>query len=46
MVKSDYSRDYYADLELQPDCSDDDIKRQFRKLGEFGTNYIGNNMSY
>lgn len=33
MVKADLSRDYYGDLELQPDASENDIKKQFKKLG-------------
>lgn len=34
MVKADVRRDYYADLGLQPSAEAEDIKRQFRKLGE------------
>lgn len=33
MVKADPKRDYYADLELPANASDDDIRRQFRLLG-------------
>lgn len=33
MVKLDYSRDYYADLELSPTADVNDVKKQFRKLG-------------
>jgi hypothetical protein len=33
MVKADLTRDYYADLELQPGASDIEIKKQFRALG-------------
>ena len=33
MVKADLTRDYYADLELQPGASESDIKKQFRALG-------------
>ncbi|KAI9731639.1 MAG: hypothetical protein M1818_007769 [Claussenomyces sp. TS43310] len=32
MVKADFSRDYYADLELQPGASEIEIKKQFKKL--------------
>ncbi|KAL1845595.1 hypothetical protein VTK73DRAFT_469 [Phialemonium thermophilum] len=32
MVKVDYTRDYYADLELPPTAEMADIKKQFRKL--------------
>ncbi|TPX08451.1 uncharacterized protein E0L32_010068 [Thyridium curvatum] len=32
MVKLDYSRDYYADLELSPTADVNDVKKQFRKL--------------
>jgi curved DNA-binding protein CbpA len=35
MVKADIDRDYYADLEVQPTASDEDIKRAFRNLGTF-----------
>jgi DnaJ-domain-containing protein 1 len=34
MVKSDVRADYYADLGLSPSAEAEDIKRQFRKLGE------------
>lgn len=34
MVKSDVRKDYYADLGLQPSAEAEDIKKQFRKLGE------------
>lgn len=34
MVKADVRRDYYADLGLAPSADAEDIKRQFRKLGE------------
>lgn len=33
MVGLDPSRDYYAALEISPSCGDDDIKKQYRKLG-------------
>jgi DnaJ-class molecular chaperone len=33
MVKADLTRDYYADLGLQPGASDAEIKKQFRQLG-------------
>lgn len=32
MVKADYSRDYYADLDLPQNADVNDIKKQFRKL--------------
>ena len=35
MVKLDSKRDYYADLELPPTADAEEIKRQFRALGEF-----------
>lgn len=35
MVKLDYKRNYYADLEISPQASFDDIKKQFRKLGVY-----------
>jgi DnaJ-domain-containing protein 1 len=34
MVKLDVRRDYYADLGLTPSADAEDIKKQFRKLGE------------
>lgn len=34
MVKADVRRDYYADLGLTPSAETDEIKKQFRKLGE------------
>lgn len=33
MPKWDKTRNYYADLELQPTATPDEIKRQFKKLG-------------
>jgi hypothetical protein len=33
MVKPDFSRDYYADLELPTTADADAVKKQFRKLG-------------
>jgi curved DNA-binding protein CbpA len=33
MVKPDASRDYYADLEVPPTASEEEIKRAFRNLG-------------
>lgn len=35
MVKVDFKRNYYADLEVSPQAKLDDIKKQFRKLGKF-----------
>lgn len=35
MVKADVRRDYYADLGLLPSAPSEDVKKQFRKLGEF-----------
>lgn len=34
MVKVDVHRDYYADLGLGPSAEAEDVKKQFRKLGE------------
>ncbi len=34
MVKADTKRDYYADLDLPPTADAEDIKKQFRALGE------------
>lgn len=34
MVKVEPERDYYADLELQPSATANDVKKQFKKLGE------------
>lgn len=34
MVKADVRRDYYADLGLQANAEAEDIKKQFRRLGE------------
>lgn len=36
MVKADVRKDYYADLGLQASAEPEDIKKQFRKLGEQG----------
>ena len=33
MVKADVRRDYYADLELPPAATADEIRKQFKKLG-------------
>lgn len=33
MVKLDPKQDYYSALELPDNCSTEDVKRQFRKLG-------------
>jgi curved DNA-binding protein CbpA len=38
MVKSDVRNDYYADLGLSPSAEAEDVKRQFRKLGELNGN--------
>jgi hypothetical protein len=35
MVKIDVQRDYYADLGLKVGAIPDDIKKQFKKLGEY-----------
>jgi curved DNA-binding protein CbpA len=35
MVKADAKRNYYADLELTSTADTEEIKKQFRKLGEF-----------
>ncbi len=34
MVKPDAKHDYYADLELPPTADAEDVKRQFRQLGQ------------
>ena len=34
MVKADARCDYYAALELPPAANQDEIKKQFKKLGE------------
>ena len=34
MVKAEVRRDYYADLELPPAATADEIRKQFKKLGE------------
>lgn len=33
MVKLDYERDYYADLELSATADATEVKKQFKKLG-------------
>jgi len=33
MVKFDAERDYYADLELPASCTNEDVRKQFRRLG-------------
>ena len=33
MVKADFTRDYYGDLEIQPTADLAEIKKQFKKLG-------------
>ena len=33
MGKADADRDYYADLELEPGVSANDVKKAFKKLG-------------
>ena len=33
MVTLEPARDYYGDLELTPDATINDVKKQFRKLG-------------
>lgn len=33
MVKADFDRDYYGDLEIDQDATVEEIKKQFRKLG-------------
>lgn len=39
MVKADVSRDYYADLEVAPTASEEDIKKAFRSLGKLLTRF-------
>ena len=34
MVKADARHDYYADLELPPAATAEEIRKQFHKLGE------------
>ena len=34
MVKAEPDRDYYADLELPPSATANDVKKQFKKLGK------------
>jgi hypothetical protein len=34
MVKADVKYDYYADLELPPTADAEEIKKQFRTLGQ------------
>lgn len=33
MVKADLTRDYYGDLEIAPNATEIEIKKQFRALG-------------
>lgn len=33
MVKADYKRDYYADLEIPNNADTETIKKKFRELG-------------
>jgi curved DNA-binding protein CbpA len=33
MVKADFKKDYYADLELPSTADHDEVKKQFRLLG-------------
>ena len=35
MVKADVKIDYYADLDLLPTADAEEIKKQFRTLGEY-----------
>jgi curved DNA-binding protein CbpA len=35
MVKADVNRDYYADLEVVPTASEEEIKKAYRSLGVF-----------
>lgn len=34
MVKADYKRDYYADLDLPSNADPETIKKRFRELGK------------
>lgn len=36
MPKVDATRDYYADLQVSRSSSAEDVKKQYRKLGECG----------
>lgn len=40
MVKADVKRDYYADLELKAGADTEEIKKQFRKLGNSLTDAV------
>jgi DnaJ-class molecular chaperone len=40
MVKLDYDRDYYADLELPPLADAAEVKKQFKKLGELSLHVV------
>jgi curved DNA-binding protein CbpA len=40
MVKLDYDRDYYADLELSATADALEVKKQFKKLGEFSSTNV------
>jgi len=46
MVKADVDRDYYADLEVQPTASEEDIKKAFRNLGTFFAKTSDRGMTY
>jgi curved DNA-binding protein CbpA len=35
MVKADVKNDYYADLDLTPTADAEEIKKQFRTLGDY-----------
>lgn len=35
MVKADYKRDYYADLEVSSTADTETIKKKFRELGTY-----------
>jgi curved DNA-binding protein CbpA len=37
MVKLDYDRDYYADLDLPATADALEVKKQFKKLGKYIT---------
>jgi hypothetical protein len=41
MVKADAKRNYYADLELSANAGEEEIKKQFRLLGDETTRHTG-----
>jgi hypothetical protein len=39
MVKADVKQNYYEDLKLSPNATTEEIKKQYRSLGEFEVDY-------